>query len=314
MKNNNYRNKDYILNTRKSIILVTTANWKTGSETVKLLLKKGYKVRAMVHKIDNRSNEIKELWAELFEWDLLNIKSVKLALKDIDSAYFCFPFIEWLLEGATNFAIAAKKENIKRVVNMSQKSAYEAHKSPASRQHWLAEHILDWADIWVVHIRPTLFSSNILRMAWNSIVTDGKIYLPYWNWKHAPVSYIDIAYVISNLLININKKHNSEKYVITWPKEYTIYDFSKIIWKKINKNIEYINIPIDVWWDALIKLPFMNSHFVRHLKELALDIQNWVLEGVTDIVKTIGNKEPETFEDFIDNNIKPFLEITNFNN
>ena len=40
------------------------------------------------------------------------------------------------------------------MVNMSQLPARPDHASPASRQHWLAERLLDWSGIGVTHMRP----------------------------------------------------------------------------------------------------------------------------------------------------------------
>jgi uncharacterized protein YbjT (DUF2867 family) len=65
-------------------ILVTGAaggqQGSTGRLVTGLLLNQGISVRAFVHKLDARSNELRQQGAELFEGDLLNPGSVAAAM------------------------------------------------------------------------------------------------------------------------------------------------------------------------------------------------------------------------------------------
>ena len=65
----------------------------------------------------------------------------------------------------TVFAVAAKEAGLEAIVNMSQISARADHPSPASRQHWLAERILDWTGIGTTHLRPPFFLEDLLVFA-----------------------------------------------------------------------------------------------------------------------------------------------------
>jgi NAD(P)H dehydrogenase (quinone) len=150
-------------NTSEKIFLIAGATGKTGRHTVRLLLQRGYRVRALVHREDTRSTQLAEQGAEIFVGDLLDLASVRAAAGAVDSAYFTYPIREDLLEATAVFAQAVHEAGVKAVVNMSQISARAEAGSDAARQHWLAERWLDWAPFTVTHLRPTFFAEWLIQ-------------------------------------------------------------------------------------------------------------------------------------------------------
>jgi uncharacterized protein YbjT (DUF2867 family) len=63
----------------------------TGRAIATLLLEQGLPVRAFVHKLDARSDELRRQGAEIVEGDLLNPASVQAAMKGVKRAYFTYP-------------------------------------------------------------------------------------------------------------------------------------------------------------------------------------------------------------------------------
>src|SRR5882724_7311649 len=92
----------------------------TGRLIAELLLKQGIPVRAFVHKLDARSDQLRQQGAEIIEGDLLNPASVQAAMKEVKRAYFTYPVAEGLLEAATIFAATAHEAGVELVVNNSQ--------------------------------------------------------------------------------------------------------------------------------------------------------------------------------------------------
>ena len=92
----------------------------TGRLVAGLLLKQGIPVRAFVHKLDARSDELRQQGAEIVEGDLLDPTSVQAAMKGVKRAYFTYPVTDGLLEAATIFAAAARDAGLELVVNNSQ--------------------------------------------------------------------------------------------------------------------------------------------------------------------------------------------------
>jgi len=105
-------------------ILVTGAaggtQGSTGRRVASLLMEQGIPVRALVHKLDARSDEIRKRGAEVVEGDLLSPASVQAALRNVKRAYFTYPVADGLLEAATIFAAAARDASLELVVNNSQ--------------------------------------------------------------------------------------------------------------------------------------------------------------------------------------------------
>jgi len=141
-------------------ILVTGAaggaQGSTGRVITMLLLEQGISVRAFVHKIDSRSDELRQHGAEVVEGDLLKPASVQAAMKDVKRAYFTYPVADGLLEAATIFAAMARDAGLELVVNNSQfqgspdDPAFRDLKNvPSFRnlQHRLADRIFDWAQV-----------------------------------------------------------------------------------------------------------------------------------------------------------------------
>ena len=106
-----------------SKILVTGAaggnQGATGNRVTRLLREKGLPVRAFVRKVDERSHVLRGMGAEVFTGDLVNIQSVREALKGIEQVYFCYPVQADLLEATAILSQAAKKEGVKFIFHLA---------------------------------------------------------------------------------------------------------------------------------------------------------------------------------------------------
>jgi NAD(P)H dehydrogenase (quinone) len=77
-------------------ILVTGAAGDTGRPTVKLLLERGHKVKALVRKDDERARTLRDQGADVVVGDMLDISSMRKAADGVSSAYFVYPMpIDW---------------------------------------------------------------------------------------------------------------------------------------------------------------------------------------------------------------------------
>ena len=189
--------------TRSTRFLIVGAggrNGATGNHATRQLLAMGLPVRAFVRQADDRADELRALGAEIAVGDIHNFEAVRAALDGVQRAYFTYPIADGLLEATATFAAAGKQAGLQSMVNMSQITARPDHPSPAARQHWLAERLLDWSGIAVTHLRPPFFLENLIAIAATTIQTEGKIYLPYGQGHHAPVAGEDLARVAVGIL------------------------------------------------------------------------------------------------------------------
>ena len=283
----------------KPLILVTGATGKTGAPVVEQMLERGYKVRAFVHRLDERSARLADLGAEIVAGDILDIKVARAIMTGVGRVYFCFtPHSAHLPEATANIAIAARDEGIEALVNMSQISAREHAASPLAFQHWQAEQVLDWADIGASHIRPTFFAEDLHIFTGRSIPEEGKIYLPFGTGKHAPVSAADIASVVSGILDD-PKPHVGQRYVITGPKDMTLAEMAEVFSDELGNPITYVDLPVEQWREVLVERAGMPEFLATHLAAVAIDHQNGVFSAETDIVERIGGQEPQSLVEFI---------------
>jgi uncharacterized protein YbjT (DUF2867 family) len=165
-------------------ILVTGAaggiQGSTGFHVTRLLLDKGWPVRAFVHRLDDRSDRLRTLGAEVVDGDLRDFRSVAAAMGGIHRTYFAYPVQEGLLDAAATFAAAARLAGVEQVVNLSQ-WLQEGGEQPTPHQarHWLVEQIFDWADVGAVHLDATVFYENLCTWALGSLTRAGVVALPW---------------------------------------------------------------------------------------------------------------------------------------
>lgn len=80
------------------LFFVSGASGSVGSKLVRMLLERGHKVRAMVHKQDERRENLQLQGAATIVCDLLDLKGLRLALAGVSGAYFGYPVAPRLVE------------------------------------------------------------------------------------------------------------------------------------------------------------------------------------------------------------------------
>ncbi len=292
----------------KPLILVTGAAGKTGAPVVEQLIERGFPVRALVRRRDERSERLEKLGAEIVVGDLLDLQSMRQAMGGVKRVYFCYPpHGDRLVEATTIIAVAARDAGVEAFVNISQISARQNSESPLARHHWLSENILDWADVGAVHIRPTFFAEMLYILGGASIAMEGKLYLPYGKERHAPVAAADIARVVVGILADPSL-HVGERYVVTGPRNMTIAEIAEVLGKELGRPVEYVNLPISDWGRVLTESVGLPEFLVTHLKAVAQDHQDGVFSAQTDVVQRIGGQAPQSLEDFVRSNRTQFTE------
>src|SRR5258706_15829095 len=128
----------------------------------KLELERGHRVRALVHRQDDRSEALVAAGAEIVTGDLLNFHQVSSAMRGVSGAYFAYPIVPGLLDATVIFAQAAGEAGVTSAASMSQISARREAASDAARQHWLAERLLDRSPMLTAHLKPTFFAEWVI--------------------------------------------------------------------------------------------------------------------------------------------------------
>jgi NAD(P)H dehydrogenase (quinone) len=278
--------------------LVTGATGETGRYTVQRLLEKGHAVRALVHKEDERSEALRGTGAEVVVGDLLEHDDAIRATAGTSAAYFCYPVRPGLIQATAYFADAAKRAGLKAVVNLSQISAREDSKSHAARDHWIAERVLDWSGVPVVHLRPTFFAQWLLyRFSRATIVEDGIIDLPYGEGRHAPIAAEDQARLIAAILAEPTA-HLGKTYTLHGPTELGQAGIAAAVSEVLGRKISYRPLTIPQYHERLEKAD-LPEFMVQHFCAIALDYQNGIFSGEDKIIAEVTGQPPMTVQEFV---------------
>jgi NAD(P)H dehydrogenase (quinone) len=278
--------------------LVTGATGRTGRDTVQRLVEKGHAVRALVHREDERSEELRGTGAEVVVGDLLEHDDAIRATAGTSAAYSCYPVRPGLIQATAYFADAAKRADLEAVVNLSQISARENSKSHAAHDHWIAERVFDWSGVPVVHLRPTFFAQWLLYpFSCATIVEEGIIDLPYGEGRHAPIAAEDQARLIAAILAE-PATHLGKTYTLHGPIELDQAGIATAVSEVLGRTITYRPRTILQYRERLEKAG-LPEFVIQHFCAIALDYQNGIFSGEDKIIAEVTGQPPMTVQEFV---------------
>jgi uncharacterized protein YbjT (DUF2867 family) len=271
---------------------------------------KGIPVRALVHKLDARSDELRTQGAEVVEGDLLNPASVQAAMRYVKRAYFTYPVADGLLEAATIFADAARDAGLELVVNNSQfqgtlgdPAFRDLQHAPSFRnlQHRLADRIFDWANVGAVHLQAPPYYENVRALVSPSVAQQSIVFLP-WGEGTTVIPLVgaeDVSRVAATLLANPGKpSQNVYPLVGETP---TAKEVIEKLGRAIGRPVRYVAITDPQWANAVKER--INPHALDHLTHL----WQYFRKGeerfqATDTIRVVTGSDPETLEEFFRSN------------
>jgi uncharacterized protein YbjT (DUF2867 family) len=290
-------------------VLVTSASGgrqgKTGRHVSELLLKRGIPVRAFVHKIDERSEHLRALGAEIFEGDFLDIRSVQRAAEGTSSIYFAYPVQDGLMDATAAMALAAREAGVSRLVNLVMLQSSPDAPTPRMRQNYLSEQVFEWADIGAVHIRATVFYENLGAAARQSLPAQGAVRLP-WGSESTVLPLVaaeDVARVAVGLLTSPQQLVTGTAYPLigtTIALREIIATFGRVL----AKDVRYEEISDEEWRSHAAARGY-NAHAIAHLSALWRALRGAAIDpndrryAATDTIEKIGGAKPKTFEAFV---------------
>jgi uncharacterized protein YbjT (DUF2867 family) len=284
----------------------------TGRLIAELLLKQGIPVRAFVHKLDARSDQLRQQGAEIVEGDLLNPASVQAAMKGVKRAYFTYPVADGLLEAATIFAASARDAGLELVVNNSQFQV--THDDPAFRdlqrapsfrnlQRRLVDRIFDWAQVGAVHIQAPPYYENVRALVSQGVARQNTAFLPWADDKTViPLAGAeDVSRVAATLLANPGvPPQNVYPLVSETP---TVREIVETLGKAVGRPIRYVPITDEQWADVVKER--INPHALDHLTHLWQFFRRGEKHyQATDAVRVVTGQDPQTLEQFFRANAK----------
>jgi NAD(P)H dehydrogenase (quinone) len=292
---------------KQDVYLISGATGATGGAAIEELLSTtGVRVRALVHRDDDRAASLRRSGVEVVVGDLLDSHAVQAALRDVTGAYFVYPIMQSQLVDATAyFAHAAKLAGVRSIVNMSQISASADAQSHASLAHWYGERIFDWSGVPVTHLRPTFF------MEWLSygfqrsqIANHDLLRVPAGNGRHAPIAAADQGRVIARILLD-PESHVGKTYSLFGAEELDHEQMAKIVGDALGRPVRYEAENVESF-KARLEQFGLPAYFIQHITSVYRGYQAGEFAGSNNLVEQITGRKPLSVHDYVVANREAF--------
>ena len=274
-----------------------------GPNVTKALLERGFRVRAMVRSVDERSEALRRLGAEIVVGDLLDLNDMHRVIAGCRRIYFSLSVDASYLEATANVAAVCEHHGVDAFVNMSQMtvsqmSVHETTDSPQHKQHWLAEQVLRWGGLPVVTMRPTAFMDVFfLQVCAPSIRRHGAIRLPFGSGKTSPIAAVDVARCVTAVLAD-PAPHIGKIYEMTGPSSESLARIAEQYSSVLGRKIPYVDVPVEPWEEEMRKSG-LSPHVASHLITMATLHRQNRYDRLTHDVEKLTGKPPMSIADFV---------------
>ncbi|RMI90946.1 hydroxylase [Streptomyces sp. ZS0098] len=276
-------------------VLVTGAGG-VGRTVIERLRADDVPVRVLVRRDDDRAAVLRRLGAEVVLGDLTRPETVAASLRDISRMYFAMPVSRDHLLAATVVATVAREHGDLDVLvgmsqmTVSQMTATSTDESHQQRLHWLAEQVLDWSGLPVVHVRPTSFLDNPLftTLAARSIRDYGTLALPFGDGRTSPVAVADVAHVVAALLTG-RPGHLDHVYELTGPRTMDMTEMAGAYARALGRSVVYTDVPLERWREEVLSRAGLPAHVEDHIVTMCrLHRENRYDRATGDVERVTG--------------------------
>ncbi|WP_432072794.1 NmrA family NAD(P)-binding protein [Streptomyces wuyuanensis] len=263
-------------------------------------------VRAMVRHDDERAARLRSLGAEVVVGDLTRPESVAAALEGVGRVYFAMPVSpDHLLATTVVASVAREHGGLEGLVGMSQMTvsqmtATSTGESHQQRLHWLAEQVLNWSGLPVVHIRPTSFLDNPLftTLPARTIRENGTIVLPFGAGRTSPVEVADVARVVATVLRD-PAPHIGHVYELTGPRTVDMYEMAEEFSRALGRPVTYVDVPLDRWRAEVLAKVGLPPHTEQHIATMARLHRENRYDRASDDVERVTGVAARSIEEFV---------------
>ncbi|MGW1752648.1 NAD(P)H-binding protein [Streptomyces mirabilis] len=287
-----------------NLVLIAGAGG-VGRTVLEQLRVQGVPVRVMVRRDDDRAAGLRALGAEVVIGDLTRPETVAAALEGVGRMYFAMPVSpDHLLAATVVASVAREYGKLDALVGLSQltvsqMTATSTEESHQQRLHWLAEQVLNWSGLPVVHIRPTPFLDTPLftSLAARSIRENGTLALPFGTGRTSPVAVDDVARVVATVLRD-PAPHVGQVYELTGPRSVDMTELAGEFSRALGRPVTYVNVPPERWEAELPKLG-MPPHLEQHVAVMGRLHRENRYDRTADGVERVTGVPAQTIEAFV---------------
>jgi uncharacterized protein YbjT (DUF2867 family) len=202
-------------------------------------------------------------------------------------------------------AAALERGHLDVLVNMSQMTVSQmtltsTGESKQHRLHWLAEHVLNWSGLPVIHVRPTTFLDNPMFtvLSKQTVRERGLLALPFGTSRTSPISADDVARVVAALLREPAGRIG-KVFELTGPKVLDINGLAEEYSRALKRPITAGDVPLDEWEREVLAPAGLPDHVRQHIATMARLHREGRYDRATDDVEQITGQPAETVEQYV---------------
>jgi uncharacterized protein YbjT (DUF2867 family) len=296
----------------QAMYLITGAGGSSGSvsrRVVQSLLDGGAQVRAMVRRADDRAEQLRAIGADVIVGDLTNAGDIVDAMDGVRRMFFNMSVSPDYLRATTEVCgVALERGHLDVIVNMSQMTVSQmtltsTDESKQHRLHWLAEHVLNWSGLPVIHVRPTVFLDNPLftLMASQTVRERGVLALPFGTGRTSPIAADDVANVVSALLREPTDRIG-EVFELTGPEVLDINGLAEQYSRALKRPISAEDVPLDEWERRVLAPIGLPDQIRQHIATMARLHREGRYDRATGDVEQITGRPAQTVEQYVASN------------
>jgi uncharacterized protein YbjT (DUF2867 family) len=289
--------------------LVTGAGGGTGGvsrQVIELLRASGRSVRALVHHDDGRADPLRELGAEVVVGDLTNPQDVVDAMAGAYRVFFSLSVSPDYLKATAIICDAAREYGrLEVIANMSQMTVSQmtltsVGESDQHRLHYLAEHVMNWSGVPVVHVRPTAFLDNPLFtwLAAPALREQNLLKLPFGTGRTSPIATSDVARTVATVLEDPADRIG-EIYELTGPVSLDIDGLAAEYARGLGRPIRGVDVDYETWVREVVEPLDLPAHLEQHLTTMALLHRAGRYDRATDDVEKITGQPAATVGQYV---------------
>ncbi|GHE98197.1 NAD(P)-dependent oxidoreductase [Streptomyces spiralis] len=286
--------------------VLVTAPGGVGRNVLEKLRSQNVPVRVMVRRDDDRAAQLRALGAEVVLGDLTRPETVAAALQGSRSMYFAMPVSpDHLLAATVVASVAREYGKLDALIDMSQMTvsqmtATSVGESHQQRLHWLAEQVLNWSGLPVVHIRPTSFLDNPLftTLPAQTIRRNNTIVLPFGAGRTSPIAVDDVARVVATVLRD-PAPHIGHVYELTGPRTVDMTELAGAFSKALGRPISYVDVPLDQWREDVLSTIGLPPHIEQHIVTMCRLHQQNRYDRISGDVERLTGAPAQTIEEFV---------------
>jgi uncharacterized protein YbjT (DUF2867 family) len=233
-------------------------------------------------------------------------------MRDVTRVFFNNHFsFDYLQEVAIVCAAARELGGLEVLVNLTQMTVSEmtltsSEESHQQRLFWLAEQIMNWSGLPVVHVRPTVLLDSPLFtvLARRSVREHDVLALPFGTGRTSPIAAEDVAQVVATLLLT--PPEAGQVYALTGPQVLDVTGLAEQYSRALGRTIRAEDIPYDDWLRQYLRHSGQSDLVQQHLATVVRLHRENRYDRSTDDVQLVTGQPPQTVEQYVSSHPEVF--------